>query len=157
MKQQLIYTYVCGGAHFWFCSLPSFRWQYRLIMCQLLVCFMLTAVAFNYTGCLMVTLVVLSWHLFTLPICEYMGWTYMSQCPMWILHNTPTSYLCNKAYTYTIYDKNCAKRKFSPISPVDVNGENFFVEHFLPLWISTCWIFCSRTIIRNFNRVAKTV
>ena len=30
----------------------------------------------------------------------------------------------------TVYDKNFAKRKFSPISPVDVNGENFFVEYF---------------------------
>ena len=34
----------------------------------------------------------------------------------------------------TVYDKNFAKRKFSPISLVDVNGEKFFVENFLPLW-----------------------
>ena len=34
----------------------------------------------------------------------------------------------------TVYGKNFAKRKFSPISPVDVNGEKFFVENFLPLW-----------------------
>ena len=39
-------------------------------------------------------------------------------------------------YTFfidTIYDKNLAKRKFSPISPVDVNGGNVFVEYFLLL------------------------
>ena len=38
--------------------------------------------------------------------------------------------ICNTAnpvmhLQYTIYDENFAKRKFSPISPVDVNGEIF--------------------------------
>ena len=33
---------------------------------------------------------------------------------------------------YTVYDKNFAKRKFSPISPVDVNGKFFFRQIFSP-------------------------
>ena len=42
--------------------------------------------------------------------------------------STWTANYCNAGTT--VYDKNFVKRKFSPISPVDVNGENFFVEYF---------------------------
>ena len=39
-------------------------------------------------------------------------------------------WLTNTTELHTVYDKNFVKRKFSPISPVDVNGEIFFVEYF---------------------------
>jgi len=57
----------------------------------------------------------------------------------------------------TVYDKNFAKGKFSPISPVDVNGEKFFVKCCLPLWILTRWIFlfAYNYSIRNFNTCAR--
>ena len=59
---------------------------------------------------------------------------------------------------YTVYDKNFAKRKFSPISPVDVNGENFFIEYFpnptgpLSCELSSPAIAAANTAVNNLQQ-----